>query len=120
MIQHEPDRVAAVSFVDPVVIMLNLKSTLYNFLYRHSTNGKISDLVGTELFLNHALRRHFWWYRNIIWAQDMHRAGIPSQVIVSENDEVTFFVPFCVLRGVFVLVPWVGCKSGDAGISFGH
>jgi len=88
MVQHAPDRVASVVFIDPIVIMLNLKSTLYNFLYKHSTNGKISDLVGSELFLNHALRRHFWWYRNIIWAQDMHHQGIPSMVIVSENDEI--------------------------------
>jgi len=88
MVQHAPERVASVVFIDPIVIMLNLKSTLYNFLYRHSTNGKISDLVGSELFLNHALRRHFWWYRNIIWAQDMHDEGIPSMVIVSENDEI--------------------------------
>jgi len=88
MVQHAPERVASVVFIDPIVIMLNLKSTLYNFLYRHSTNGKISDLVGSELFLNHALRRHFWWYRNIVWAQDMHDQGIPSMVIVSENDEI--------------------------------
>ena len=89
MVQHAPERVASVCFIDPVVIMLNLKSTLYNFLYKHAAeDGKISDLVGSELFLNHALRRHFWWYRNIIWAQDMHREGIPSSVIVSEKDEI--------------------------------
>lgn len=89
MVQHAPDRVASVVFIDPVVIMLNLKSTLYNFLYKHAgEGGKISDLVGSELYLNHALRRHFWWYRNIIWAQDMHNEGIPSTVIVSEKDEI--------------------------------
>lgn len=33
--------------------------------------GQISDIVGTELYVNFSLRRHFWWYRNILWAQDI-------------------------------------------------
>jgi len=88
MVQHVPSRVAGVAFIDPVVILLNLKDTLYNFLYRREREGKISDLVGTELYVNYALRRHFWWYRNIMFAEDMERAGVRSLVCLSEKDEI--------------------------------
>jgi len=80
--------VAGVAFIDPVVLMLNLRNTLYNFLYRVEQDGKISDVLGSELYLNYALRRNFWWYRNILWAQDIQDAGVPGLVCVSENDEI--------------------------------
>jgi len=88
MALHLPSRVAGLAFVDPVVMMLNLKSILFNFLYKHDGDGKISDLIGTELHINNALRRNFWWYRNIVWASDLQRQKIPSLVCLSENDEI--------------------------------
>lgn len=88
MAQHLPSRVAGLVFVDPVVMMLNLKSILYNFLYRHEGDGKISDLIGTELHINNALRRNFWWYRNIVWAGDLQRQRLPSLVCLSEASAV--------------------------------
>lgn len=88
MAQHLPSRVAGLALVDPVVMMLNLKSILYNFLYKHDGDGKISDLIGTELHINNALRRNFWWYRNILWCSDLQSSGLPSLVCLSENDEI--------------------------------
>jgi hypothetical protein len=32
---------------------------------------QVSDLVGSELFLNRVLRRHFVWYRNICFCSEM-------------------------------------------------
>ena len=86
--QHLPSRVAGLTFVDPVVMMLNLKNILFNFLYKHDGDGKISDLIGTELHINNALRRNFWWYRNIVWASDLQRQSLPSLVCLSEHDEI--------------------------------
>jgi len=88
MAQRLPARVAGLVFIDPVVMMLNLKKILYNFLYKHERDGKISDLVGTELHINNALRRNFWWYANIVWASDLQRAELPSLVCLSEEDEI--------------------------------
>mmetsp|Transcript_63000 Transcript_63000/g.130931 ORF Transcript_63000/g.130931 Transcript_63000/m.130931 type:complete len:606 (+) Transcript_63000:154-1971(+) len=88
MLQHMPARVAGLVFIDPIVLMLNLKNTLYNFLYRQGDANKISYLVGTELFVNYALRRNFWWYNKIVWAQDMHAANIRSLVCLSDQDEI--------------------------------
>eukprot|EP00290_Baffinella_frigidus_P010471 CAMPEP_0180142584 /NCGR_PEP_ID=MMETSP0986-20121125/15673_1 /TAXON_ID=697907 /ORGANISM="non described non described, Strain CCMP2293" /LENGTH=606 /DNA_ID=CAMNT_0022085821 /DNA_START=19 /DNA_END=1839 /DNA_ORIENTATION=- len=88
MIQQKPERVAGLAFLDPVVFMLNLKDILYNFLYRYEVDGKISDVVGSELYLNNALRRNFWWYRNILWASDMQKHDVPTLVCLSEKDEI--------------------------------
>jgi pimeloyl-ACP methyl ester carboxylesterase len=88
MAQQLPSRVAGLVFIDPVVMMLNLKNILFNFLYKHEGDGKISDLIGTELHINNALRRNFWWYRNIVWASDLQRSGLPSLVCLSEKDEI--------------------------------
>eukprot|EP00960_Hanusia_phi_P076623 768588-Hanusia_phi.AAC.5 len=95
MVQHLPERVAGVGLIDPVVMMLNLKDVLYNFLYKKTQDNdkrklgnKLGDLIGSELYLNNALRRNFWWYRNILWAQDLQKQNIPSLVCLSEHDEI--------------------------------
>ena len=51
--------------------MLNLKNVLYNFLYKNDGADGIADIIGSELGVNIALRRNFWWYRNILWASDL-------------------------------------------------
>ena len=85
MAQHLPSRVAGLTFVDPVVLMLNLKHILFNFLYKHQRDGRF-DLIGSELHVNNALRRNFWWYRNIVWASDLSATG--SLICLSEQDEI--------------------------------
>ncbi len=52
-------------------MMLNLKNVLYNFLYKNDGADGIADIIGSELGVNIALRRNFWWYRNILWASDL-------------------------------------------------
>lgn len=41
--------------------------------------------IRSELFLNHALRRHFWWSKNLLWIEDVTH---PSHVFLCEADEV--------------------------------
>ena len=62
---------AGLALIDPVVLMLNLKNVLYNFLYKNDGADGIADIIGSELGVNIALRRNFWWYRNILWASDL-------------------------------------------------
>ena len=88
MAQHLPDRVAGLAFIDPVVLMLNLKDVLYNFLYKDEGGDGIADIIGTELGVNIALRRNFWWYRNILWACDLQKHALPTVVCLSEQDEI--------------------------------
>jgi pimeloyl-ACP methyl ester carboxylesterase len=88
MTQHLPSRVAGLAFIDPVVLMLNLKDVLYNFLYKDEGGDGIADIIGTELGVNIALRRNFWWYRNILWACDLQRHALPTVVCLSEQDEI--------------------------------
>ena len=88
MAQHLPQRVAGMAFIDPVVLMLNLKNVLYNFLYKKTGTKGVADIIGTELGVNIALRRNFWWYRNILWASDLQRHALPTVVCLSEHDEI--------------------------------
>ena len=88
MAQHLPERVAGLAFIDPVVLMLNLKHVLYNFLYKNDGADGIADIIGSELGVNIALRRNFWWYRNVLWACDLQRNNLPTVVCLSENDEI--------------------------------
>ena len=88
MALHLPTRVAGLAFVDPVVMMLNLKKILFSFLYSNDGGGRISDLIGTEIHVNNALRRNFWWYRNILWASDLQRQRLPALICLSELDTI--------------------------------
>jgi hypothetical protein len=88
MALHLPSRVAGLAFVDPVVMMLNLKKILFSFLYSNDGGGRISDLIGTEIHVNNALRRNFWWYRNILWASDLQRQRLPALICLSELDTI--------------------------------
>jgi pimeloyl-ACP methyl ester carboxylesterase len=88
MAQHLPERIAGLAFIDPVVMMLNLKNVLFNFLYKDDGSDGIADIIGSELGVNIALRRNFWWYRNILWASDLQKHALPTVVCLSENDEI--------------------------------
>ena len=45
-------------------------------------------LVATELRTVHAMRRHFWWYRNILWAEDLPKE-MRCSVLCSEHDDIS-------------------------------
>lgn len=50
MIHHAPSRVAGVAFIDPVVMLLNRKDILYNFLYKREVGARA--LVSLSLSLS--------------------------------------------------------------------
>lgn len=69
--------------VDPVCLLLCLPDVAYNFLYWEpfSKFAKFTyhylGLRG-EITISNALRRHFWWYENILWLEDL-----PCDLIVA-------------------------------------
>jgi pimeloyl-ACP methyl ester carboxylesterase len=69
--------------VDPVCLLLCLPDVAYNFLYWEpiSRFAKFAyhhlGLRG-EITISNALRRHFWWYENILWLEDL-----PCDLIVA-------------------------------------
>jgi len=83
-----PRKVAGLALIDPVVMLLHLKDVLFNFLYKNEGKSILTHLIGTELFVNHALRRNFWWTRNVLWASDLEENQIKSVICLSEHDEI--------------------------------
>merc|ERR1711988_822194 len=69
--------------VDPVCLLLCLPDVACNFLYWEpiSKFAKFTyhhlGLRG-EITISNALRRHFWWYENILWLEDL-----PCDLIVA-------------------------------------
>ena len=60
-----PWRVAQAIFLDPVVFLLVLPDVCYNFVYRATRRwiGRFFRyFTASEITINNALRRHFWWY----------------------------------------------------------
>lgn len=42
-------------------------------------------MIRSEFFLNHALRRHFWWQLKVLFVEDIEH---PSLIYLTEQDEV--------------------------------
>ena len=69
--------------VDPVCLLLVLPDVAFNFLYWEPLS-KFAKYVyhhlglRGEITISNALRRHFWWYENILWLEDL-----PCDLIVA-------------------------------------
>lgn len=84
MCRYASHAVAASVFIEPICFMLFLRTLTFNFLYQEY-GGFVGFLIRSEFFLNHALRRHFWWQSKILWAEDIHH---PCHIFLCHQDEV--------------------------------
>lgn len=60
--------------LDPVSILLSNPHVMINFLYKRnfdSITASVSTLVGSEICLEHYLRRHLAWYNCELWIEDI-------------------------------------------------
>ena len=80
------DHIRQFVLLDPVVILLSKPDVMVNFVYKKGLN-KIRMLVGSELFTEWYLRRHFFFYNSELWLDDIP-ARIQPIVALSEKDEV--------------------------------
>jgi len=85
-----PERVSHLTLLDPVSMLLAFPEVSYSFLYRQPT--KITEwiiylMASRELTISHTLHRHFWWYNNNLWLED-----VPSHIGVvvglATHDEI--------------------------------
>ncbi|KAI8849699.1 Alpha/Beta hydrolase protein [Chytridium lagenaria] len=96
MCKLRPQLMSQVIFIDPIVFALYEPDVAYNFLYRNPSNGfqlLMWFLASQELYISHALRRHFWWYQGVIFPQDLPdynpiTATNPTHVFISQNDQI--------------------------------
>lgn len=85
-----PDRVSHLTLLDPVSLLLSLPDVAYNFLYRKPQSlvqWVIYLFASQEITVSYALRRNFWWYKNLLWLEDVP-AHIGVLVGLAGGDEV--------------------------------
>mmetsp|Transcript_27254 Transcript_27254/g.34055 ORF Transcript_27254/g.34055 Transcript_27254/m.34055 type:complete len:460 (+) Transcript_27254:117-1496(+) len=88
LIKYLPNVVGQAVFLDPVCFLLWLPDIAYNFLYKEPTNFVewiLSRGISLEPTISNSLRRHFWWYQNILHYEDLH---CPAVVSLGAKDEV--------------------------------
>ena len=85
-----PDYVSHVTLIDPVSLLLAHPETAFNFLYREPSTfieWCIHLVASQEITIAYTLRRNFWWFKNILWLEDIP-SNIGVHVSLAGNDEV--------------------------------
>ena len=78
--------VAKATFLDPVCFLLHLPNTLFDILYspaKKPFDVIMQFVIRNQVFMSHYLRRHFHWFLNIIFLQQV---PAPYLIIVGEDD----------------------------------
>jgi pimeloyl-ACP methyl ester carboxylesterase len=90
VVRFLPEKVSHITLIDPVALLLGLPNVAYSFLYRKPSTlieWIIHLTAARELTISYSLRRHFYWYNNNLWLEDVP-AHIGIVVGVSSNDEI--------------------------------
>jgi hypothetical protein len=80
-------------FFYPIIVslLLGLPDVAYNFLHKDPdsfSGGLIRLMASRELTVSHMLHRHFWWYNNILWLEDLP-PKLNLVIGLSGQDEIT-------------------------------
>ncbi|KAJ3205691.1 hypothetical protein HDU67_008686 [Dinochytrium kinnereticum] len=79
--RERPEWVSRVVFVDPVVFGLWNHHVAFNFLYRDPRGGLELLMwfwVSQEMNIAVTLRRHFWWYRAVLFPEYLPPVSVSS------------------------------------------
>ena len=77
--------IVAMLLVDPIPFLLHHPAVAYNFVYRypqHANEWQLWYFASRDADIARALARHFFWFENILFREDVTGAGRP-QVAVS-------------------------------------
>lgn len=99
ILDHPPAKkmASALVFLDPITFLLLLPDIAYNFIYRvprRANEWLMYWFVSTEGGISWSLGRHFWWFQNVLWRDDLVdfvQSGKNKQVmiLVSGEDVIT-------------------------------
>lgn len=99
-LRHRPDRISHLTLIDPVSLLLGLPDVAYNFL--HKSPDTLSKLIirliaSREITVSNMLHRHFWWYNNILFLEDIPShinvvVGLPGRDEIANNKVVLDYV----------------------------
>ena len=77
--------------LDPACLFLHHPDVLVAILYRPPATAfdRFMDFViREELFFNVQARRHFFWYVNVLFLEDIPTARVPTLVVLATDDVV--------------------------------
>jgi pimeloyl-ACP methyl ester carboxylesterase len=93
VVQAAPDLVAQLVLLDPMCLLLALPDVTHNFLYKPLRAGPkpwvdrlVHLMAGSEMGVNNALRRHFWWFNAALFAHEI--ASVPTVVHLASHDSI--------------------------------
>lgn len=103
MVSRHPEVISHLTLIDPVSLLLLLSDVAYNFLYRPPSTAMewvIHTMASRELTISNMLYRHFWWFRNVLWLEDIPAhigvvVGVASCDEISKPDSVYEYVLRC-------------------------
>jgi len=90
IIKHNPEIVSHVTLIDPVSLLLCLPDVAFAFVYRKpstATEWIIYFFASKELTISNTLHRHFSWYRNVLWFDEIP-SSVGVVVAIAGCDEV--------------------------------
>lgn len=88
LLRQKPEIVGKLVLLDPVCFLLSQPDVSYNFLYRKPSNWfsmLVANFVRWELFTANVLTRHFYWYHNVMWKEELPKDCV---VVLSGNDDI--------------------------------
>lgn len=91
LVKLHPEVVTHLTLIDPVSLLLLTGDVCYNFLYRRPSSmieWVIYLAASREITISNMLHRHFWWYVNAIFLEDIPK-HIGVVVGVAGNDEIS-------------------------------
>jgi pimeloyl-ACP methyl ester carboxylesterase len=131
--KRRADYISGMSFVDPVSFNMLEPDLPFNFLYRTPSTG--FDLLvwyaaAQEINTSRAIRRHFTWYENILYPEQLPRkvsergetVGVNAHVYLSGNDTIINAASVKEYLGKGAIVPktWRFTQEGDRMIQTKH
>jgi pimeloyl-ACP methyl ester carboxylesterase len=99
-LRHKPSRVAHLTLIDPVSLLLGLPDVAHNFLQKAPDNIiklTMRLMASREITVSNMLHRHFWWYNNILILEDLPPGinvviGLPGKDEIANNKVVLDYV----------------------------
>lgn len=88
--QRVPQIVAGVGLLDPVCVCLHHPKAMYSILYSEPTNAMeraLHFVIRGEMNWNFHVRRHFFWYANVLFLESLAHT-IPALVVLSSDDGI--------------------------------
>ncbi|GBG32768.1 Hypothetical Protein FCC1311_089932 [Hondaea fermentalgiana] len=90
IVKSAPELAESYAFLDPGCFLLHYTKALKAIIYKHAVSDgeKIFEyFLRSELFFSNHMRRHFFWFKNVLFFEDIpqHQKAL---IILSDRDDI--------------------------------